>query len=112
LCRVELSTVGGRRQFLHVACDDCFFLGKHGIRQGIMITTVGRDGRIQYKSCLVVIMYHSTKQSILVGRIGAFQNEIGIVEFADSTKKCIYKRRMCIVTAYILSYTIALASFG
>jgi hypothetical protein len=55
---------------------------------------------------------HSTKQSILVGRIGVFHIKIGIVEFADSTRKGRYKRRLCIMTAYILSYSIALASFG
>jgi hypothetical protein len=107
-----LSTVSGRHQFLFVEFDDSFFLGEHGRRQGLMGTTIIRDTPIQYKSCLVVIVRHSTKQSILVGRIGAFQIEIGIVEFADSTRKGKYKRRLCIMTAYILSCSITLASFG
>jgi hypothetical protein len=77
-----------------------------------MGTTTSRDGAIQYESCLVVIVYHSTKQLILVGQIRVFQMEIGIVEFADSTRKGRYKCRLCIMTAYVLCYTIALASFG
>jgi hypothetical protein len=103
---IHLATI------LNDAFDDCFFLGQYGRRQAIMETTINGGGTIGYKSCLVVIVYHSTKQSILVGRIGAFQNEIGNVEFADSMRKGVYKRRLCIMTAYVLSYSIMLASFG
>jgi hypothetical protein len=109
---VKLLIVAGRRQFVHVAFDDSFFLGIHGRRRGLMETTTNRDGEIQYKSCLVVTACHSTKQSILVDRVGALLNEIRNVEFADSTRKRIYKRRLCIMTAYILSYSITLARLG
>jgi hypothetical protein len=60
----------------------------------------------------VVTLWYKMKETMLVGRIGAFLVEIGVVEFADSTRKGRYKRRMYIMTAYILSYTIELASFG